>query len=76
MRGHKNYKGFDLSDPSVYFLFCRVVCHERSEAFGTSFSRAYPSFYDSYGKFNPILLKVSQLNRTISGRNLVVGFYK
>ena len=36
----------------------------------------YLSFYDSYGKFNPILLKDSQLNRTISGRNLSVGFYK
>ena len=43
---------------------------------GTSFSRTYLSFYDSYGKFNPILLKDSQPNRTISGRNLAVGFYK
>ena len=44
---------------TLYFLFCGVVYHERSEAYGTSFSRTYLSCYDSYGKFNRILLKDS-----------------
>ena len=33
MRGDRNFKGSDSSDPSVYFLFCAVTVKERLSSF-------------------------------------------
>ena len=32
MRGDTNFKGFDSSDPSVYFLFCDIVFAFKNKA--------------------------------------------